>query len=164
LGTKSPGTLCSTGDPTDYKCRRRRRITCSVFRHVIHRLRAACLRCPEIHRQWLRIWVDIPVAHWLRIWADNFYLFNDLSPRIVRTSACHRRSCSTSTCICSLTRGKWLQIRVDIRTYDTSTRIRSTQAKDTGRRASGTSAGVYSPCATDTGKQGELDLCRYLHI
>jgi len=21
----------------------------------------------------------------------------------------------------------------------------------------------YSPCATDTGKQGELDLCRYLH-
>jgi len=23
---------------------------------------------------------------------------------------------------------------------------------------------IYSPCATDTGKQGELDLYRYLHI
>jgi len=43
------------------------------------------------------------------------------------------------------------------RTYDTSTRIRSTRAKDTGRP-------IYSPCATDTGKQGELDLCCYLHI
>jgi len=37
-------------------------------------------------------------------------------------------------------------------TYDTSTRIRSTRAEDTGRRTSG----------TGTGKQGELDLCRYL--
>jgi len=44
------------------------------------------------------------------------------------------------------------------RTYDTSTRIRGTPAKDAGRRTSG------NPCATDTGKQGELDLCRYLHI
>jgi len=37
-------------------------------------------------RQWLRILVDVPVAHWLPIRADNFYLFNDLSARIVRTS------------------------------------------------------------------------------
>jgi len=50
------------------------------------------------------------------------------------------------------------------RTYDTSTRIRSTRAKDTGRRTSGRSARIYSPCATDTGKQGELDLCRCLYI
>jgi len=49
------------------------------------------------------------------------------------------------------------------RTYDTSTRIRSTRAKDRGRRTSGMSAHIYSPHATDTGKQGELDLCRYLH-
>jgi len=73
-------------------------------------------------------------------------------------------------------------------TYDTSTHIRSTQAKGTGRRISGTSlvsdiavfvlkrdvklqrthsdtsARIYSPCATDMGKQEELDLCRYLHI
>jgi len=48
-------------------------------------------------------------------------------------------------------------------TYDTATRICSTRAKDTGRRT-GTSARIYSRCATDTGKQGELDLCRYLHI
>jgi len=45
--------------------------------------------------QWLRIWVDEPVAHWLRIRADNFYLFNDLSTRIVRTSARHWRFCGT---------------------------------------------------------------------
>jgi len=50
------------------------------------------------------------------------------------------------------------------RTYDASTRIRSTWAKDTGRRTSGTSTRIYSSCATDTGKQGELDLCQYLHI
>ena len=43
-------------------------------------------------------------------------------------------------------------------------RIRSTRAIDTGRRTSGTSAPTYSPCATDTGKQGELGLCRYLRI
>ena len=43
------------------------------------------------------------------------------------------------------------------RTYDTSTRIRSTRAEDTAAR-------ICSLCATDTGKQGELDLCRYLHI
>jgi len=51
-------------------------------------------------------------------------------------------------------------------TYDTSARIRSTRAKDTGRRrrTSGTCAHIYSPCATDMGKQGELDLCRYLQI
>jgi len=49
-------------------------------------------------------------------------------------------------------------------TYDTSTRIRSTQAKDTSRHTTGTSAHIYSPCATDMGKQGELHLCRYLHI
>ena len=47
---------------------------------------------------------------------QNFYLFNDLFARIVRTSVCHRRSCGTSTRICSLTRGKWLQIRVDVLT------------------------------------------------
>jgi len=35
-------------------------------------------------------------------------------------------------------------------TYDRSTRIRSTRAIDMG---------IYSPCATDMGKQGELDLC-----
>jgi len=34
--------------------------------------------------RWLRIRVDIPVAQWLRIQADDFYLFNDLSARIVR--------------------------------------------------------------------------------
>ena len=68
---------------------------------------------------------------------ENFYLFNDLSARIVRTSVCHRRSCGASMHICS------------------------TRAKDTGRH---TSAHIYSPCATYTGKQGELDLCRYLHI
>ena len=33
-----------------------------------------------------------------------------------------------------------------------------------GRRTRSTSACIYSPCATDVGKQGELDLCRYLHI
>jgi len=34
-----------------------------------------------------------------------------------------------------------------------------------GRRTSGMSffARIYSLCATDTGKQGELDLCWYLH-
>jgi len=41
--------------------------------------------------QWLRIWVDVPVAHWLRIQADSFNLFNDLSAHIVGTSVCHRR-------------------------------------------------------------------------
>jgi len=46
------------------------------------------------------------------------------------------------------------------RTYDTSTHIRSTRAKDMGR----CTARIYSPCATDTGKQGELHLCRYLHV
>jgi len=57
------------------------------------------------------------------------------------------------------------------RTYDTFTRIRSTRAKHTGRRASGTSALIYSPCATDTGKQGEIapvrlpvSIARVLHI
>jgi len=45
------------------------------------------------------------------------------------------------------------------RTYDMSTRIRSTRAIDMG-----TSARIYSSCATDMGKQGELDLCCYLHI
>jgi len=40
------------------------------------------------------------------------------------------------------------------RTYDTSTRIRSTRAKDTARRTSGMSGCIYSPCATETGKQG----------
>jgi len=50
------------------------------------------------------------------------------------------------------------------RTYDTSSHIRSTPVKDTRRRTSGISARICSPCATDTGKQGELDLCRYLHI
>jgi len=49
-------------------------------------------------------------------------------------------------------------------TYDTSTRIRSTRAEDPGRRTTGTSARICSPCTTDTGKQGELDLCRYLYI
>ena len=33
-----------------------------------------------------------------------------------------------------------------------------------GRCTRSTSACIYSPCATDVGKQGELDLCRYLHI
>ena len=115
------------------------------------------------HRQWLRIRVDVHVAHWLRIRADNFYLLNDLSSRIVRTSMCHRRSCGTSTHICSLPRGA-MATDTGRRTYDTSTRIRSTRAIDTGRRTSGTSAHTYSPCATDMGKQGELDLCRYLLI
>jgi len=50
------------------------------------------------------------------------------------------------------------------RTYDMSTPIHSTRAKDTGRGTVGTSARIYSPCAADTGKHGELDLCRYLHI
>ena len=50
------------------------------------------------------------------------------------------------------------------RTYDTSTRIRITRAKYTGIPTLGTSARIYSPYATDTGKQGELDLCRHLHI
>jgi len=49
-------------------------------------------------------------------------------------------------------------------TYDLSTRIRSTWAKDAGRRTSGMSPHIYSPCAPDTGKQREVDLCRYLHI
>jgi len=49
-------------------------------------------------------------------------------------------------------------------TYDTSTRIRSTRAKDMGRRTSCMPACIYSPCATNMGKQGELDLCRSLHI
>jgi len=30
-------------------------------------------------RQWLWIWVDVPVAHWLWIRADSFYLFNTLN-------------------------------------------------------------------------------------
>ena len=60
--------------------------------------------------------VTLPVAYWLRIRADSFYLFNDLSARIVRTSVCHRRSCSTSTRICSLPREQWLRIRVDVLT------------------------------------------------
>jgi len=37
-------------------------------------------------------------------------------------------------------------------------------ATNRGRRTYDTSARIYSPCATDTGKQGELELCRYLHI
>jgi len=40
----------------------------------------------------------------------------------------------------------------------------NTGRRDTARRTSGTSGRIYSPFATDTGKQGELDLCRYLHI
>jgi len=44
-------------------------------------------------------------------------------------------------------------------TYDTSTHISSTRAEDTGRRTSNTSARIYSLCATNTRKQGELDLC-----
>ena len=67
-------------------------------------------------RQWLRIRVDVPVAQWLRIRADSFYLFNHLSPHIVRTLVCHRRSCGTFTRICSLPRGKWLRIQVDVLT------------------------------------------------
>ena len=47
-------------------------------------------------------------------------------------------------------------------TYDMSTSIRSTRAKDMRSRT--IRVDVYSPCATDTGKQGELDLCRDLHI
>ena len=66
--------------------------------------------------QWLWIRVDVPVAHWLRIRADNLYLFNDLSASIIRSSVCHRRSCGMSTRICSLSRGKWLRIRVDVLT------------------------------------------------
>ena len=45
--------------------------------------------CKLQKRQWLRIRVDVPVAHWIRIRADNFYLFNDLSACIVRTSVCY---------------------------------------------------------------------------
>jgi len=45
-----------------------------------------------------------------------------------------------------------------------STRVCSTRAKDTGRYTAGTSARVNNPCATDMGKQGELDLFQYLHI
>jgi len=86
-----------------------------------------------------------------------FHLFNDLSARII-TKNCHRRSCGTSTRICSLP-GEMVR-NTSKRTYDAFTRIHSTRAKDTGF----TSAPIYSPCATDTGKQGELDLCRYLHI
>jgi len=86
----------------------------------------------------------------------QFHLFNDLSARIVRTSVCHRRSSGTSTRICSLTRGKWLRIRVDVLTIPVfvahGLNIRAYEPR------------IYSPCATDTGKQGELDLCRYLHI
>jgi len=37
------------------------------------------------------------------------------------------------------------------RTYDTSTRVRSTWAIGTGRCTSGKSARTYNPCATDTG-------------
>jgi len=55
-------------------------------------------------------------------------------------------------------------MNTDRRTYDTSTRICSIRAKDRGRRAGGTSACIYRPCAIDTGKQGELHLCQYLHI
>jgi len=69
-----------------------------------------------LNKQWLRIRVDVRVAHWLRIRADNFYLFNDLFARIIRTSVWRRRSCGTSTRICSLTRQKWLRIRVDVLT------------------------------------------------
>jgi len=110
----------------------------------------------------LRIRVDVPVGHWIRIRADNFYLFNDLSACIVRTSVCYRRSCDTSTRICSLP--VEMAMNSGRHTYDMSTCIRSTRPKDTGRCTFGTSARIYSPCATDAGKQGELDLCRYLHI
>jgi len=106
-------------------------------------------------------------SHWLRIRADNFYLFNDLS-------VCHRRSGVTSTRICSLPRGKWLRIRVDVLTIripifvahglEIPADVRLHRQTYVCRRTSGTSARIYSPCATDTGKQGELDLCRYLHI
>jgi len=122
-------------------------------------------------RQWLWIPVDVPVAHWLRIRADNFYLFNDLSARIVRTSVCHRRSCSTSTHICSITYGKWLRIWVDVLTIRLPVFVAHGLKKwadvpvrlPMGRRTR-TSAHINSPCATDTGKQGELYLCPYLHI
>jgi len=95
------------------------------------------------NRQWLRIRVDVPVAHWLRIRADNFYLFYDLSARIVRSSVCHGRSCGTSTRICSLPWGKWLRIWVDVLTIHLP---------------------VFVAHGLKTGKQAELDLCRYLHI
>ena len=49
-------------------------------------------------------------------------------------------------------------------TYDTSTRICNTWAKDTVRHTSSMSARIYHQCTTDTGKQGELDLGQYLHI
>ena len=67
-------------------------------------------------RQWLQIRVDVSVAHWLRIRADIFYLYNDLSACIVRTSVCHRRSCGMSARISSLPWGQWLRIRVDVLT------------------------------------------------
>jgi len=75
-------------------------------------------RAIRIHnRQWLRILVDVAVAHWLRIRADNFYLFNDASARIVRTLVCLPPNVlRTSAHICSLSRGQWLQIRVDVLT------------------------------------------------
>jgi len=115
-------------------------------------------------RQWLRIQVDVPIAHWLRIRAANFYLFNDLSAHIVRTSVCHWRSCGTSTHICSLPRGQWIRIRVDILTIHLPVFV----AHELKIRADvppvGMSARIYSPCATHMGKQGELDQCRYLHI
>jgi len=81
-------------------------------------------------RQWLRIREDIPVAYWLRIPADNFYLFNDLSARIVRTSVCHRRSCGTSTRICSLTR----EMATNTGRHTYLLPICSTRAKDKRRR------------------------------
>jgi len=92
----------------------------------------------NIVSKWLKIRVDVPAAHWLRIRADNFYLFNDMSARIVRTSVCHRRSCGTSTRICSLTRGKWLRMWVDVLTIHLS---------------------VFVVHGLKMGKQGELDLC-----
>jgi len=116
-------------------------------------------RSPE--RQWLRIPIDVTVAHWLRIRADNFYLFNDLSACIVRTSVCRQRSCGTSTRICSLPRGQWLWIQVDVLTIHLPVFV----AHGLKIRADITmSAHIYSQCATDTGKQGKLELCRYLHI
>jgi len=80
------------------------------------------------------------------------------SPRVGVSASCPVTSCGMSAHICSLTRGKWLRIWVDVLI------IRLPIFVAHGLKIQATFARIYSPCATDTGKQGELDLCRYLHI
>jgi len=67
-----------------------------------------------------------------------------------------------STRICSLPQGQWLRIRVDVLTIRLPVFV--SHGLKIWADVLPVSARMYSPCATDTGKQGELHLCRYLHI